>query len=151
LERFEAVLNANCRLGLIPDNKGHTALRTALKSRQKQVVRMLLGTMLYEAGTFPAALEPFMRHRVELCSNYPDLFLEFTKMIELVDEDDVIPEGKNTVLLQDSAHILTVGSVGRALPSLWSHALDADTRQTESESNSGGNEEQPLMGARVSE
>ena len=126
LERFEAVLRVNARIGLIPDNQGFTALKIALKKRQKQVVRMLLSTMLHDAHTFPTALEPFIRHRVEICVTFPDLFLEFVNAIQLVREDSLIPEGKNSVLLQDSAHFLTAGSTERSPARLWSHLLDND-------------------------
>ena len=34
---------------------------------------MLLLTMLNDVEKHPAVLEPFMRHRVEICNHYPDL------------------------------------------------------------------------------
>jgi len=98
IERVELVLSANCRLGLIQDSKGHTALKTALKYKQKTVVRMLLYTMVQHIQEHPSILEPFMRHRVEIALQYPDLFLELIKTIELVHEDSIIPAGSKRVI-----------------------------------------------------
>ena len=129
LEKVQIMLSTNCRLGLIQDNKGQTALKTALKYRQKQVVRMLLSTMLRDVEKHPAALEPFMRHRVEICDHYPDLFLEIIRGMTLIREEELTPSGKNTALLHGTTQFLTAGSSERSPKSLWLRVLEAGSRQ----------------------
>ena len=41
----------------------------------------------------PNALEPFMRHRQEIATQYPDLFLELVKTVQLAREDSLVPAG----------------------------------------------------------
>ena len=94
MEQVELMLSANCRLGLMQDNQGHTALKTGLKLKQKQVVRLLLWTMVKSMEETPSALEPFIRHKADIANQYPDLFLEFIKTIKLLHEESLTPTGQ---------------------------------------------------------
>jgi hypothetical protein len=129
MERVELMLSANCRLGLVMDAKGHTALKTALLFRQKQVVKKLLYTIIKNINEHPSALEPFMRHRVEIAHQYPDTFLEFCKTIHLIEEEKLAPPGRNTALLQSATNFLSVGSYDRSPINLWSQVLEAGNQK----------------------
>ena len=84
--------------------------------------------MLRDVEKHPAVLEPFMRHRVEICNHYPDLFLEFIKEIRLVREVELTPSGKNTALLTGATQFLTSGSKQRSPRTLWAKVLEAGSR-----------------------
>ena len=137
MERVELMLSANCRLGLIQDTKGHTALKTALKYKQKQVVEMMLYTMVSNIQEHPSALEPFMRHRVEIAAQYPDLFLEFIKTTQLVREESLAPAGKNTALLLSATQFLVSGSEERTPSLLWSTVLEAGSQKLAAKNGNG--------------
>ena len=94
IERVELMLGAECRLGMIQDAQGHTALKIALKYKQQTVVKMLLDSMLSNAAHQANAFEPFMRHRVEIAQQYPGIFLSFIKETRLIPEESLAPTGQ---------------------------------------------------------
>lgn len=125
-ERVNVLLSTDCRLGFIRDAKGHTALKVALKDKQKQVVEMLLSTMIKDIQAHPSALDPFIRHRVEIADKYPDIFLEFMQSVSLIREDKLTPNDRNTALLQSAGKFLVAGSKDREPTNLWSHLLEGN-------------------------
>ena len=123
--RVETLLGAECRFGLIPDPKGHSALQVALKNERKHVVRMLLHAITRTVGEQPYALRPFMSHRTEIAAKYPDLFLEFVKTVQLTREDRLLPQGNIVALLPSTTATLVAGSPERTPEALWLHVLEA--------------------------
>ena len=123
-QKVEELLRTECRFGLISDVRGHTALAVALKNERKHIVRMLLSHIARSARDQPPALRQFMRHRAELASKYPDLFLEFIHSLELVREDRLAPQGGNIALLPPGMELFTAGSEHRYPAGLWADVMD---------------------------
>ena len=97
-------------------------------------MRKLLHKILDEQLTSPC-LHAFMRHREEIATIYPDLFLEFLQGIVLVREKKLAPEGQNIARLRSATSWVCKGSqvLGHSVvvngrtywgdEDLWSHLL----------------------------
>jgi WD40 repeat protein len=123
-QKVEMLLGTGCRFGLIEDVRGHTALMIALKNERKPVVRMLLNTIAASTQDQPAALKQFMRHRVEIAGKYPDLFIEFLQNIDLVEEEDMMPQGHNIAYLKNGTDLTTAGSSEKKPLRFWEDLME---------------------------
>ena len=114
----ESLLSANCRFGLVEDTHGHTALMIALKNECKPILRTILNKISSAKFESPHALLQFMRHRVEIATKYPDIFLDFIRNLQLTELD-----GSGFALLHDSSRMLTEGSEDAAPSDFWADLM----------------------------
>ena len=132
-----ALFEVDCPLGLLPDLKGETAISVAIKRDAKVPLR----TMLYQCAkgnmsTQPLAILPVLRHAGDIAARYPDLFLEFVRMLALQPEEELItPHNTIVVPVRGGAHMKKIDSV---------HNSKSDAEQHDEYVVRGSAEQMPL-------
>lgn len=126
---LQAMLRANCELGLPVDQQGNSALHVAIRLGKWSSVQLLLDAFRSPRfSVIPGSLAPISDCLPGLAAKYPHDFLQFIATFELQPEPEVL--GENDVADVMLPQIILRGSQYRSPRGIWNADL-MKTRKTQ--------------------
>jgi len=125
---LEALLSADCKVGLAPDKKGRSPLEIAIEGGKWGALKLLLKAV--QDGRFlrlPGSMKLVSAVLPQLARKYPLDFLSFLSHFGLEPEPEILSEKTSSDVMLP--RMLVVGSYDRCPKGIWTEKLVAFTQQ----------------------